>query len=348
MTSHSKGEQLATYLTERTGTHHQLVSAKRSFPGVSRETWLVHTIAGGSRQGYVVRLEHPWPTDTPLPLKSEFEVQRALWEAGLPVAQPLWFDRDLDFADGRAHLIRELVDGSARVPGLRETGADGERLRRGVVFSHVESLARLHTFDWKSSVLDQHISAPASPAEALSADFDRWERLWRERRPQVRPIVTEFLSWLRPHIPTDSPRISLTKGNNGVGEEIFQNGRLVALSDFELCGLTDGVLDLAFSQGTMSLLGEGEALRHYEECTGHPVSHGRLAFAHLWNRFKSLACLDIYFLAPFLDGRDPRASAGAFGFVGLPRIERSLSKFIGSDVFEADRQMRDVGAGNYT
>jgi aminoglycoside phosphotransferase (APT) family kinase protein len=216
------------------------------------------------------------------------------------------------------------------------------------VRSHLSGLAQLHRVDWRAAGIHRLLPAPAVDSDVLVAEFDRWSSLWEQGRPVRRPIVSEFLNWLRPLVPRDVPRVSLTKGNNGVGEEVFRGNRMVALSDFELAGLSDPALDLAFSQGTLSLTDSRAALDHYERESSAGVTPLRLAYAQIWNRFKSLACLDLYFLAPFLDGRDPRSTAGAFGLVTLPRLERSLGRLTGSDLGAlATDGLADAGAGTY-
>ncbi|GAA4544046.1 phosphotransferase family protein [Pseudonocardia xishanensis] len=336
---------IGEHLSRTTGEQVDVVSARRTFPGISRETWLVETSTPDV--GFVVRVAQPWDVPTPSTIEQEFAVYDALWRAGVPVAEPLWHARDLDFADGRPHMVRRLVPGSSKIPGLREDTAEGEALRRRVVHSHLDALATLHRFDWRAAGLDAHLAAPAGPADALRAEVDRWEARWRAGRPEPRPVVTEYLCWLREHIPTDVPMVSLVKGNNGVGEEIFRDGRVVALSDFELSELSDPALDLAFTQGTLSLIDQREAIDHYAERVGHKVTPHRMAFAMLWNRFKALACLDLYFLAPFLAGADPRSTSGAFGLVTVPRMERSLARLIGADFDSVAEHIVDAGAGTY-
>ena len=57
--------------------------------------------------------------------------------------------------------------------------------------------------------------------------------------------------------------LSLLKGNNGIGEEIWPDGRIVALSDWELATIGDPALDWAFSQGLLTLHDVDDTLDHY-------------------------------------------------------------------------------------
>jgi aminoglycoside phosphotransferase (APT) family kinase protein len=211
----------------------------------------------------------------------------------------------------------------------------------------MEKLAALHSLDWRELGFDEFMPVPPSPKEALRFEFDRWRARWAERQTTPRPVVTEFLCWLEESIPDDTPAISLMKGNNGVGEEIFRDGRVVALSDFELAGLGDGALDLAFTQGTLALIDPREALAHYERHVGHPVSHERFAFAVVWNTFKGLVMLDGNLLEGFLAGRDPRTTSGGLGLLMVRRLEQTLATFIGKDLVRAAAAVSEAGAGEY-
>ncbi|AEG50881.1 aminoglycoside phosphotransferase [Sphingobium chlorophenolicum L-1] len=351
LTQASKGgitaDTVEAYFSDRLGEAVQIESIKRVFPGVSRETWLVQTRLKGGSVGFVLRLDPPWGPCAPTSLEYEYKVYERLWRSPVPVAEPLWFAQNVEFAGGRPHMVRRMVEGSSTIAGLTDKSAGAAELRRRVVFDHMEKLALLHSLDWQAFGFDEFMPVPPSPKEALRFEYDHWRARWAERQTTPRPIVTEFLCWLQEQIPQDTPAISIMKGNNGVGEEIFHNGRVVALSDFELSALGDGALDLAFSQGTLSLIDPREAIAHYEWHVGHAVSPERFAFAVAWNTFKGLVMLDGNLLEGWIDGRDPRTTAGGLGLLMVRRLEKALAGFIGKDLVEAAAAVSEAGAGEY-
>jgi aminoglycoside phosphotransferase (APT) family kinase protein len=334
------GPEAARYFTARLGSPVVVRSLKQTFPGLSRETWLVDATVAGEPRGFVLRVDPPWGGGTPVSLRHEWEVYERLWRSPIPVAEPLWYEQGVEFAQGRAHMVRQLVAGSTTVPGLVDNSPSGADLRRRVVRAHVEKLAELHRLDWAGYGFDSFMAVPETPAEALRLEFDHWRRLWLDGRTEPYPMITEALFWLEEHIPRDTPFVSLVKGNNGVGEEIFQGGRIVAMSDWELASLGDGALDLGFSQGTLSLAGFGDAVRYYGECVGHEVSPQRLAFAMFWIMFKIIVCLNTCFLRGFIAGRDPRLASPAFGLLSVRQYERRLAASIGKDPVSA---LADLG-----
>ena len=331
---------VARYFTARLGSPVAVTSLQQTFPGLSRETYLVNAVVAGEPRGFVLRVDPPWGGGTPMSLRHEWEVYVRLWRSPIPVAEPLWYEEGGEFAQGRPHMVRALVAGSTTVPGLTDDSSVGADLRRRVVRSHVEKLAEVHRLDWAAYGFDAFMNVPQTAAEALRLEFDRWRRLWLERRTEPYPMITEALFWLEEHIPRDTPFVSLVKGNNGVGEEIFRDGRIVAMSDWELASLGDGALDLGFSQGTLSLAGFGEAVRYYGECVGHEVSPQRLAFAMFWIMFKIIVCLNTCFLRGFIAGRDPRLASPAFGLLSVRQYERRLAASIGKDPVAA---LADLG-----
>lgn len=346
---HPRGLQpdaVAACLSRGLGAPVAVRALRQTFPGASRETWLVDAEVSGRPEGFVVRVDCPGGPGVPQDMKHEWQVYERLWKSEIPVAEPLWYADGIEFAEGRPHMVRRLVDGSTHIAGLTDQTDDGKRLRRAVVFEHVEKLATLHRMDWQAHGFGDFIDAPATPAQSLRTEFDIWKKLWIAGRSEPFPLITEVLYWLEENLPTDTPMISLVKGNNGVGEEIWQGGKIVAMSDWELASLGDGALDLAFSQGTLALDNFGDAIRHYEQCVGHEVSPHRLAFCMFWIMFKALCCLNVYMLGGWLRG-NPRLNRPAFGLVSVKSYERRLAGCLGKDLVDAWREIAGDQVSTY-
>jgi aminoglycoside phosphotransferase (APT) family kinase protein len=327
-------ERLGIYLSGRLEVPITVTSLKRSFPGASRHTYLVKALVSGQEQGFVLRVDPPEGSSFPTSLKQEWEVYRRLYGSEVPVAEPLWYDEGIDFLDGRPHMIRRLVEGSPVIPGLSDPGAKGDALRRKIAFECVENLARVHLLDWKARGFDKVLPAPSTPGDALAADFKLWRGYWDRNLPAPEPVIEEALCWMEENIPTDTPFVSLVKGNNGVGEEIFRDHRIVAMSDWEGAALADGVIDLFWSQGTLELIGFDEAMRHYEKCVGRSVSVERMTFARLLIFVKAIVCLRCYLYGNFAAGRTTQPSGPAFLISYSAEVEHQLASCIGKQLTE--------------
>lgn len=311
---------VSAYLSERLGEPTDVRSLRQTFPGQSRETWLVRTAA----RGLVLRLDPPGGGVVPFPLRREWEIYVRLAPSPIPVGEPLWFDDGCELSDGRPLFVRELVEGDTDVPGLNDPGPEGAALRERVAKEHAEKLAALHTLDWKRYGFDEVLDAPASTAEAGRFELETWRTIWDEVRTSPFPAITRALYWLEDRLPKGAARVSLLKGNNGLGEEIWRDATIVALSDWELASLGDPVQDWAFSQGMLRLWDEEKTLRHYEQAAGFEIARESLAFWRVWTVFKALCCVHAG-LRGFLDGRDPRVALPAMGMGGAKVGEHVLA-----------------------
>ena len=231
-------------------------------------------------------------------------------------------------------MVRNLVNGSTSVPGIGESGPKGDAFRKRIAFEHAEKLALVHTFDWRAKGLDKILPTPDSAAEAFRHDFEMWVTLWEQHRPAPYPEVTRFLYWLREQIPDTTPRIALVKGNNGIGEEIWKDGKIVAMSDWELASLGDPTQDWAFSQGMLGLADPSETLAHYEEKAGFKLSRRGMAFAQLFIAFKTIACLSNS-LKSFIAGEDHRPVPVTLGLGNVKNSIHRLAPLVGMDLVDA-------------
>lgn len=326
--------EVAAYLSERLDTPVTITSLHQTFPGMSRETWLAAGRAKDEPLELVIRVNPPSGGGVPIPLKVEYEVYRRLFDSPVPVAEVLWYDQDIEFAEGRAHMVRRMVEGSTEIEGLHDAGPAGDAIRERTCYEHADALATLHTLDWESYGFDEVFTPPANGTDALVNEFEIWKGYWEAGKTDPFPLITEALYWLRDHIPTEGTRVSLNKGNNGVGEEIWRDGKIVAMSDWELAGLGDPCLDWAFSQGMLDLWDREKVLQHYEHTTGFKVAPKTLAYCEIWTTFKAIVCLNTTMQA-FFDQRDLRPVISNMGLGTVKNMEYTLGSVLGMDDIEA-------------
>ncbi len=335
------------YFARRLGAPVTIRRMKPTFPGLSRQTLIIDAEVAGKSAGFALRLDYPWGGSCPFPLRQEWEVYHRLWQSQVPVAEPLWYDQNESFADGLPHMVRRLVDGSTSIPGLSDPSAEGAKLRQRVALECAEKLALVHTLDWQSVGLGNILPAPPTAGDALKAELQIYRKLWEKGRPGAYPLIEESLAWLEESIPADCPRISLTKGNNGVGEEIWRGEKIAAMSDWELASLSDGVLDLAFSQGTFTMGDFSTTMKHYEACVGHSVSPQRLAAGMFITWFKQIVLEAVYMYNHHIDGTDRRLQMLTFGLIYPQTTEHRLAACIGKDLVEAWRMFSNQEQSSY-
>jgi aminoglycoside phosphotransferase (APT) family kinase protein len=337
-------EIVADLLGAHLGAPVQVSSLRQTFPGQSQETWLVEAVIGaGEHRGFVLRINPPGGGIVPIPLRQEWEVYRLLWATDIPVGEPLWYAEGGEEFEGRPYFVRDLVAGSTEIEGLHEPGPAGDALRREAAFEHARVLAALHTLDWEAAGFGELLEVPAGPGDAARREFDQWCAVWDAVRPEPFPVVTRAMSWFEANLPTTAPRVSLLKGNNGLGEEIWDGTRIVALSDWELASLGDPAQDWAFSQGMLHLWDRDEILDHYEQAAGFTLARENLDFWTVWTVFKAMCCTTAG-LRGFLDGRDLRPVLPAIGFGVAHLMEQVLALVTTMDLGSAAQMITAMGA----
>jgi aminoglycoside phosphotransferase (APT) family kinase protein len=329
-------ERLAPYLSRQLGEPVKVTSLVQAFPGLSRETWLLRIERGAAAydEGLVLRADPPGGPFVPVPLQYEYRVYEHLARTPVPVARPLWFDASADVADGRALFVREFVDGATLLPGLSDDTPQAAERRRRVALEHAGTLARLHKLDWRAAGFGSFMHVPQSPESAPREELERWRRVWEEVRTAPFPVVTEALHWFERHLPRRAASLSLCKGQNGIGEEIWRDDRIVALSDWELAHIGDPCQDLALSQGMLKLWDRERIIEHYEREAGIEIPRENLAFYLVWNAFKSMLALNNG-LRSFLSGEYPRLARATLGFGKVKLYEHLLGGILDLDLEQA-------------
>lgn len=266
--------------------------------GVSRETWLVTVRTGGDGKDerilLAVRRDHPAGSVDPLPLRTEYELYRRLATARLPVADALWFEEDPQWMpDGRPAYVRLGIEGDWRLPFLRDDDPGLDEQRIDASEQHLRALAAVHAVDWRARSFDEILDAPEGPEDCAHNLIRHYVSRFEAIRFEPNAAFAEGVRWLRDNAPTDSPGVFLCKGTNGHGEEIWRDGRLVALSDWELASLGDPANDFAQCQEMIprivrdgrQIWGMDQALAYYTEVSGIPVTKERVRY---YRRFYGL------------------------------------------------------------
>lgn len=331
-------ERLAPYLADRLGEPVRIVGLSQAFPGLSRETWLVRLEKGSERAnkeaGVVVRADSAGGPFVPVPLSYEWQVFVHVARTPIPVARPLWFDASPEITDGRPLFVRELVEGTTLLPGLADDSDEAAERRRRVALEHAEKLAALHRIDWKAYGFDAFMDVPESAESAPRRELMHWWRIWEEVRTASFPVVTEALHWFERNLPKRAAHVSLCKGQNGIGEEIWRDDKIVAFSDWELANIGDPCQDLALSQGMLKLWDRSKIIAHYERAAGFSLPAENIAFYLVWNAFKSMLVLNNG-LRCFLSGKYLGLARATLGYGKVKIYEHLLGAILDMDLEQA-------------
>jgi aminoglycoside phosphotransferase (APT) family kinase protein len=248
--------------------------------GASKEAWEVETADG--RRLFVRRAMGGVIHGHTLSLHEEFDLLVAAREAGVTVPEPIAYLGDLD---GREAFVVEFVAGETI----------GRRIVRdppaGLDLRLAEELARIH------SITRERVPFLPEPDPVASLQ----EELDAVGEPH--PAIEYGLAWFRERAASGRAPV-VTHGDFRIGNIAIDDGRLVAVLDWEFAHVGDPLDDLSwpvvrawrFGADDRRLGGIGDVepyLARYAELTGVEVSPAKLdAWEVLGNCKWAVGCLN--------------------------------------------------------
>lgn len=285
---------LESFLTRSAGAQAaRVIEARTLTGGAIQENWLLAVdFTGGAfdgRQDLVLRTDAPTGVAASLSRAHEFAAQRAAWQAGVTVAEPLWLCEDPAVV-GRTFYVMRWVAGEAlgrRMVADTTLGGDrsmlAERLGR--------ELARIHTITPPHPDLS-FLKVPEPDAARCAVTRCR---AYLDALGVPRPGLEWGLRWCEMHAPPPG-EIVLVHQDFRTGNYMVDEGGLTAILDWEFCAWGDPMSDLGwfcakcwrYSRDDLEAGGIATRepfYRGYEVASGRRVDPDRVAYwevmAHL-------------------------------------------------------------------
>lgn len=287
---------LEDYIPYRFGAGAELVKASRFPRGSSRVTWFVDYRPGRDEpvRSLVFRGDLPGGSTIPTSLEQEYFMYDRLGRTDVPVAKVLFWEADTDWAD-RPFYVREQIEGSWDVPGFSDPDPSFDQLRIEISKEHMRKLGIVHNVDWKACGFDERLPAPKSVEDCAGHFIDMLVGQLKSFQEEPMPVATEAVAMLKKQAPV-APRISLCKGTNGLGEEVFKDGVIVAMSDWEEASIGDPAADFASLQNFIpeierdgeKIWGLEHALAYYREVSGIDLKIENVKFYHMVRAFNTI------------------------------------------------------------
>lgn len=301
---HQLQPRILTYLESRfpDARDHELRNVQRIAVGWSHETWLFDLVFNerGSTQTLGLCLRRD-PGNALLrhlsDLEQQFRVLQCLERTALPAPKPFWFERDPEILDA-PFLVMEKVKGVCPSPWGREGRAFyGAAAARGCLpQSFTETLATLHTLDWRAAGLE-FLGVPSAGADFARREIAKWKELIAVSEHAPEPILTDLVCWLEANVP-HTHRVTLVHGAYRTGNLLIEDDRVSAVLDWELQVLGDPMYDVAYvlsdlnREGTplLSNLVDREAFfRGYESRTGFTIDEAACRYYDALYAMRSVA-----------------------------------------------------------
>jgi len=267
---------LDAYIRHLYGPEAVLVSDVRYPRGSSRLTWFAEYRATPDApvSAIVLRADFEGGSTIHSSLEQEYFMYERLGHTDVPVAPVLRWEDDPEWAE-RPFYIREQILGDWDVPHFKDPDPKYDELRIAISKEHMRKLALVHNVDWKALGFDTRLPAPASVEDCAPHFINRLVAQLHDFQREPMPVVIECIDALRQGAPV-APCISLCKGTNGLGEEVFRDGVIVAMSDWEEASIGDPAADFASLQDLIpeierdgkKVWGLQQALDYYGEVSG--------------------------------------------------------------------------------
>jgi aminoglycoside phosphotransferase (APT) family kinase protein len=160
----------------------------------------------------------------------------------------------------------------------------------------MRKLALVHGVDWKNLELDTVLCTAPDLEQSAAHYIDSIVELFEQQRMEPIPIFLEAVEWLKEHAPPAS-QICLCKGTNGLGEEIFVDEQIVAMSDWEEAHIGDPSADFAFMQEfAPTVVRDGEtvwslahAIEYYRSVGGAAVTVAAVQYYQIVRALRMMA-----------------------------------------------------------
>jgi len=287
---------LAPYLSHKLKTPCEILEVEKFGRGSSRETWFITYRRGEQPREHLVFRRDPLAGSVDYsPLEQEYFLYERLGRSDVPVASALWWEADPAWTD-RPFYVRRHIAGSWDVPHFKDPAPEYDELRIRISKEHMRALARVHAVNWKALELDSVLCTAPDTSSCAAHYVDSVVALYESQRIEPIPLMLEAAEWLKARAPVAS-RICLCKGTNGLGEEIFADETLVAMSDWEEAHIGDPAADFAFMQEfAPTVIRDGEtvwslahALDYYRSVGGAPVTEAAVQFYQIVRALRMLA-----------------------------------------------------------
>lgn len=242
----------------------RLLSVSQFSDGQSNPSFKVTLQVDGADQlGCVMRKKPPGKL---LPsahmISREYCVMRALHKVSFPVPYCYLYCKDqsvigtefylMEFVEGR--IFKDSTFSSTHASSQGESNVTSSD-RRELMMSFVQTLAKLHSIDWRSLKDLEDGFSDANKVDQYEKYYERqiqiWTRQYRSSETGKNEHMEKLINWLPKHIPSDrlSRTTCIVHGDYKLDNVVFhpKENRVIAVLDWELSTIGNGIADLAYN-----------------------------------------------------------------------------------------------------
>jgi len=171
----------------------------------------------------------------------EYRITRALFEAGLPVPEPLLLCDDNDVIGTMFYVMRHVPGRAFWDPRMPDLSRED---RAAIYDSANAALAQLHRVDFAALGLADY----GRPGNYFARQIARWSRQYDASRTRDIPEMDRLIAWLPGAIPETGERTAIIHGDYSFHNLLIHptEPRVAAVIDWELSTLGDPLGDLTY------------------------------------------------------------------------------------------------------
>lgn len=299
------------FAAQLSGTETDIVNLEKTSSGRSRQNWSFDLVWNDGRargRDALILRRDPLGGLVESDRVKEFELLRELTSTDLPAPAARWLDAEGRWF-GRPSLIMSREAGYCDYFLLTGSLPLDERIR----FAHAmcDLLAQVHRLDWRNSGLVGILDDPG--ADAALVQLEEWAEVLNRDRVEPQPEIELAARWLRQHAPRSQATV-LVHSDFKPGNVLIEDGRVVALLDWELAHLGDPLEDLGWVTQPLrhrehmipGIWEQEQIVARYQELTGCVVDLQALRWWNLFATFRT-AVMQVTGLKSFIEGRSEDA-----------------------------------------
>jgi len=257
----------------------------------------------------------------------EYRILDAIKDAPVAIARPIVSCAD-PAVFGAPFFVMERIDGSAILSRIPNEWATAPASQGRALEELIDALVAIHAVDWRASGLGDL----AHTGEYLPHQITRWLAQLASYDGRELPSAIRLADWLRSHRTEDQPS-ALCHGDYKLDNVLFapeSTPRLAAVIDWEMAGVGDPLVDLAWAlifhpgpEGTIhlgtsrdpkfavdALPDRGQLIERYASSSGRDVAS--MSWYDVFARWKLAIALEGSY-AKFLRGQSDKPLHEFFG-----------------------------------
>ena len=266
-------EEIGAWLSANVEGAPTVQSVTRVVGGYSKDTWIVALKAPlrGATE-LILRRDLPFgPGENSV--TDEFGLLSLLANAQIAVPEPMALEADASPL-GTPFLLFPRLPGRA----IFDDASADRGIVRDVALKTAATMARFHTLDVAALNM-----APRDRTSAVRELVETWRQKWVRRRLHDSPIMDAALTWLAANVPQSTAPARLVHGDVSFRNTLIDDGKLIALLDWEFHHLGDPAEDLSYFRLVAEpFLPWSDVIDAYQAAGGEPYDAQRGAFYDVW------------------------------------------------------------------